>query len=85
MSDAGAKPADGDPASGVRRKKAVAFCEYDWLNTGKPTERLRQGKIIGLTHPVEELRAGVSGRGFVTRGAEDSRRLGLHDMHGNIA
>ena len=35
--------------------------EYDWRSGGKPAASLKQGDIIGLTHPAEELRAGGTG------------------------
>ena len=57
--------------------------EYDWRNAGKPAASLKQGEIIGLIHPTEELRAG--GTGSLRVAQKTPNAWGLNDMHGNVA
>jgi formylglycine-generating enzyme required for sulfatase activity len=57
--------------------------EYDWRNAGKPVASLKQGQIIGLTHPVEESKTGGTGSFRVAQKTQNA--YGLHDMHGNVA
>ena len=57
--------------------------EYDWRNTGKPEAQLKQGQILGLTHPEAESRAG--GTGSLRVAQKTPNVWGLHDMHGNVA